>query len=95
MYHPILSFPFQVNKSVGRGLASAIEKGEQATESTKKTLGILIFHGAGDAADSYPGAASAKTKETTNAASQKAKQVRRLYFNFSRELQCISISHKL
>ena len=28
-----------MNKSVGKGLASAIEKGEQATEKTKESLG--------------------------------------------------------
>ncbi|PCH33248.1 hypothetical protein WOLCODRAFT_93180 [Wolfiporia cocos MD-104 SS10] len=28
----------KVNKSVGRGLASAIEKGEEATEASKETL---------------------------------------------------------
>lgn len=30
----------QVNKSVGRGLASAIETGEHVTEVTKETLGM-------------------------------------------------------
>lgn len=29
----------KVNKKVGRGLASAIETGEQVTEKTKQTLG--------------------------------------------------------
>lgn len=29
----------QVNKKVGEGLATAIETGEKATETTKKTLG--------------------------------------------------------
>ena len=29
----------QVNKSVGRGLAHAIEKGEEATEATKEAVG--------------------------------------------------------
>ncbi|KDQ54832.1 hypothetical protein JAAARDRAFT_350738 [Jaapia argillacea MUCL 33604] len=29
----------KVNKSVGRGLAGALEKGEEATEATKQTLG--------------------------------------------------------
>ena len=29
----------KVNKSVGKGLASAIETGEQVTEKTKQTLG--------------------------------------------------------
>jgi hypothetical protein len=36
----LLIFSFrQVNKSVGRGLASALEKGEEATEKTKETVG--------------------------------------------------------
>jgi hypothetical protein len=30
----------QVNKSVGKGLASAIETGEQVTEKTKETYGM-------------------------------------------------------
>ena len=33
----------QVNKSVGRGLASAIETGEQVTEKTKETFGSHTF----------------------------------------------------
>ena len=31
-----------VNKAVGRGLASAIEKGEQVTEATKETIGAVL-----------------------------------------------------
>ncbi|KAM5531507.1 hypothetical protein V8D89_014832 [Ganoderma adspersum] len=30
----------KVNRSVGKGLAGAIEKGEKATEATKDTLGV-------------------------------------------------------
>ena len=33
----------QVNKSLGKGLASAIEKGEQATEKTKETIGAHVI----------------------------------------------------
>jgi hypothetical protein len=32
---------FQVNKKVGKGLASAIETGEKATKATKDTLGTF------------------------------------------------------
>lgn len=32
----------QVNKKVGKGLASAIDAGEKAAEKTKETLGIYI-----------------------------------------------------
>ena len=31
----------KANKAVGRGLAGAIEKGEEATEATKETLGTI------------------------------------------------------
>lgn len=33
----------QVNKSVGRGLASAIDKGEKVTEATKETIGARVW----------------------------------------------------
>jgi len=48
----------KVNKSVGRTLASAIETGESATESTKQAVGT----------------ASEKTKEASGVAGQKANQ---------------------
>jgi len=48
----------KVNKSVGKGLASAIEKGEEVTQSTKETLG----------------AATENTKQTAAQAGQKANQ---------------------
>ncbi|KAH9170320.1 hypothetical protein EDB89DRAFT_1326482 [Lactarius sanguifluus] len=41
----------KVNKSVGRGLASAIETGEQVTEKTKQTLGKHACVRAGPAPD--------------------------------------------
>lgn len=67
----------QVNKSVGRGLASTIEKGEEATESTKETLGTIVLGEHFDALlTSLSGAASAKTQETASVAGQKANQVR-------------------
>jgi len=48
----------KVNMSVGKGLASAIEKGEEATETTKDTLAPAV----------------GKAKELTGQASQKANQ---------------------
>lgn len=33
----------KVNKKVGQTLASAIEKGEEATEKTKETLGVYML----------------------------------------------------
>ncbi|THU91651.1 hypothetical protein K435DRAFT_673748 [Dendrothele bispora CBS 962.96] len=47
-----------VNKKVGKGLASAIDKGEQATEATKEAMG----------------SASAEAKEKSKEAEQKANQ---------------------
>jgi len=54
----------KVNKSVGRGLASAIETGEQVTEKTKETYGV--------AKDSTKSAAK-KTKEASETASEEKK----------------------
>ncbi|KAI1797501.1 hypothetical protein LXA43DRAFT_250713 [Ganoderma leucocontextum] len=48
----------KLNKSVGKGLADAIEKGEKATEVTKETLGV----------------GKKKAAETSEAARQKANQ---------------------
>ncbi|KAL6300276.1 hypothetical protein BKA93DRAFT_740836 [Sparassis latifolia] len=48
----------KVNKTVGRGLASAIEKGEKATEATKHTFGST----------------KQKAKEASEVAGQKANQ---------------------
>ncbi|KAI0719133.1 hypothetical protein C8T65DRAFT_569568 [Cerioporus squamosus] len=53
----------KVNKKVGKGLASAIEKGEQATEATKENLGICT-----------PGVAKDKAAEASQVAGQKANQ---------------------
>ncbi|KAJ3860126.1 hypothetical protein EV359DRAFT_49733 [Lentinula novae-zelandiae] len=51
-----------VNKKLGQGLASAIEKGEDATSSTKESL-RAFFRSAAD-----------KTKEGATVAKQKANQ---------------------
>ncbi|KAI0963059.1 hypothetical protein AcW1_000247 [Taiwanofungus camphoratus] len=59
----------KVNKSVGRGLAHAIEKGEEATQTTKEKLGPTI-----EKAKETTGAATQKAKEATGTASQKANQ---------------------
>ncbi|KAI0067547.1 hypothetical protein BV25DRAFT_1818905 [Artomyces pyxidatus] len=59
----------KVNKSLGQGLASAIETGEKATEKTKQTLGTTKEQAA-DAADS----AKAKTQETSQTAKEKASE---------------------
>jgi len=48
----------KVNKSVGRGLAQAIEKGEEATEATKEAVG----------------ATTDKAKQSADVAGQKANQ---------------------
>lgn len=77
-----------VNKAVGRGLASTIEKGEEVTDATKQTLGWSCrcssitskadkFLGIGTAtakSKQAAGQASAKSKETADAVGQKANQ---------------------
>lgn len=52
-----------MNKKVGEGLATAIDKGEQVTEATKQTVGST----AKQSAD--------KSQELGSAAKQKANQV--------------------
>ena len=69
----------KVNKSVGKGLASAIEKGEKATEVTKDNLGeyMRTLAGVGITADeAIQGMAKDKATEASRVASQKANQVR-------------------
>jgi len=56
----------KVNKSVGRGLASAIETGEQVTEKTKETLGTTKEKAMGDAKS-----AAEKTNEAARATTDK------------------------
>ncbi|KAH9836574.1 uncharacterized protein C8Q71DRAFT_758592 [Rhodofomes roseus] len=58
-----------VNIKVGRTLASAIEKGEEATEATKETLAP-----AAQKAKEVTGQASQKASQATGQASQKASQ---------------------
>ncbi|KAI0249471.1 hypothetical protein BJV78DRAFT_1227658 [Lactifluus subvellereus] len=57
----------KVNKSVGRGLASAIETGEQVTEKTKQTIGATKDRAAGDAKST-----AAKLKGTAHELTEKA-----------------------
>ncbi|EPQ61025.1 hypothetical protein GLOTRDRAFT_109267 [Gloeophyllum trabeum ATCC 11539] len=52
----------KVNKSLGKGLAGAIEKGEKATEATKETLGTTAEQ------------AKQKTSEASTVAGQKANE---------------------
>ena len=69
----------KVNKSVGKGLASAIEKGEKATEVTKDNLGEYMhtLAGVGITADeAIQGMAKDKATEASRVAGQKANQVR-------------------
>ncbi|KAF9040361.1 hypothetical protein BDZ89DRAFT_1109876 [Hymenopellis radicata] len=51
-----------VNKKLGKGLASALETGEQATKATKETLGSTVE------------SAKQKSKDTANVAGQKMNQ---------------------
>ncbi|KAF8467463.1 hypothetical protein DFH94DRAFT_295845 [Russula ochroleuca] len=60
----------KVNKSVGRGLASAIETGEQVTEKTKETLGATKDSAVGGAK-----AGAEKSKEATRATTEKASRM--------------------
>ncbi|KAI0292245.1 hypothetical protein B0F90DRAFT_283385 [Multifurca ochricompacta] len=60
----------KVNKSVGRGLESAIETGEQVTEKTKQTLGATKDRAA-DSAKSTMDKTKTKTRETSHAAVDK------------------------
>ncbi|KAJ3796447.1 hypothetical protein GGU11DRAFT_685790 [Lentinula aff. detonsa] len=55
-----------VNKKLGKGLASAIDKGEQATASTQDSLGMSTWNLKRNAAQ--------KTQESATAAKQKANQ---------------------
>jgi len=57
----------KVNKSVGRGLASAIESGEQVTEKTKEALGTTKDKAVGGAES-----AEEKTKEAFHSTAEKA-----------------------
>jgi len=59
----------KVNKKVGRGLASAIEKGEEVTEATKQSLGS-----ASEQTKQSLGNASEQTKQAAGQAGQKANQ---------------------
>lgn len=74
-----------MNKKVGQGLASAIEKGEQATEATKENLGMSIPPTRHTAwclkilPGAWIGAAKDKAAKASQVASQKANQVRDLY----------------
>ena len=67
----------KANKAVGRGLASAVEKGEEATEATKETLGMAF--NAPDTPKKLTradaGTTAAKTKQSADVAGQKANQV--------------------
>jgi len=74
-----------VNKKVGKGLASAIETGEKATQATKETLGTLknsvgllncLIYGflSGSKTEETKG----KAEHASDVASQKAKQVCRI-----------------
>ncbi|KAI6045190.1 hypothetical protein EDC04DRAFT_2639007, partial [Pisolithus marmoratus] len=59
-----LTFPLhQVNKKVGKGLASAIETGERATEKTKETLGSST-----ETAERKAGSAKQTVQEKTESA---------------------------
>ncbi|KAH8086599.1 hypothetical protein BXZ70DRAFT_546326 [Cristinia sonorae] len=66
----------KVNKSVGKGLASAIEKGEEATEATKQAVGelpqLIVVNAEVDIP--YQGATTEKAKEDVDVAGQKANQ---------------------
>lgn len=66
----------QVNKSVGRGLASAIEKGEEVSEATKETVGTS--HQASRSRSPSDimctGATTEKVKQSADVAGQKANQ---------------------
>ncbi|KAI9450507.1 hypothetical protein BJY52DRAFT_1302232 [Lactarius psammicola] len=72
----------KVNKTVGRGLASALETGEQVTEKTKQTLGATKGRAASGAkataekaAASSHGAAE-KASKMTSEATKKAEETR-------------------
>ncbi|EED82534.1 predicted protein [Postia placenta Mad-698-R] len=67
----------RVNKSVGQGLASAIEKGEEATEATKKTIGKGSFRSwplNWEPTRHHTAPAVDKAKEASGQAKQKANQ---------------------
>ena len=67
-----------MNKSVGKGLASAIEKGEQATEATKETLGMSSVYSdlrSPRLTAVIAGVAKDKAAEKSTVAGQKANQV--------------------
>lgn len=71
---------FQVNKKVGQTLASAIEKGEEATEKTKETLGEYMLccrvpRASLTSCVTLVGTAKDKASEASSVASQKANQV--------------------
>jgi len=60
----------KVNKSVGRGLASAIETGEQVTEKTKENLGTTKDKTMGSVKSGAD-----KSKEATRATTEKASKM--------------------
>ena len=64
-----------MNKSLGRGRASGIEKGEQATAATKETIGTMSRVVLQPLTQSLPGVATDKAQQTANVAGQKANQV--------------------
>ncbi|KAG7091086.1 hypothetical protein E1B28_010142 [Marasmius oreades] len=70
----------KVNKSVGKGLASAIDKGENVAQSTKEVMGSASQQAkekgneAYDAASQKTNQATEKGKEASNTASHKANQ---------------------
>ncbi|KAF8898339.1 hypothetical protein BD779DRAFT_1483413, partial [Infundibulicybe gibba] len=65
-----------VNKSVGRGLASAIETGEKATENTKETLGSAAQQ-TKDKADHASNVAGQKTNQAAAGAHEAKKDFQR------------------
>ncbi|KAI0771007.1 hypothetical protein BD413DRAFT_476691 [Trametes elegans] len=63
----------KVNKKVGQGLASAIEKGEQATEKTKETIGrCMLFWVAKEKASEASTVVGQKANQTAAGARQGA-----------------------
>ncbi|KAI0733952.1 hypothetical protein C8Q72DRAFT_792168 [Fomitopsis betulina] len=64
--HRTLTELGQVNIMVGKKLASAIEKGEEATEATKETLGLKLTKNIAPAAE--------KAKQAAEQARQRANQ---------------------
>ncbi|EIM91894.1 uncharacterized protein STEHIDRAFT_136015 [Stereum hirsutum FP-91666 SS1] len=60
-----------VNKKLGKGLASAIESGEVATEKTKQATGV-----ASEKTSDAAGVAKEKTKETAGVAGQKKNEAK-------------------